>query len=180
MSDIIPAWYEGKLVPMDKIEVHRLGLKHPAVSVFVIDDRDTQEPRTLIQRRAAGKYHSGDLWANGCCTHPHWEEDPAQAACRRLQEELGLTGLYPTLVDRIDYRADVGGGLTENERVDLFIAWTQPDAPISPDPAEVSETRWVGLYDLAAEAKRYPERFAPWLRIYLSEHFDRILSASRS
>jgi isopentenyl-diphosphate delta-isomerase len=68
----------------------------------------------------------------------------------------------------------VGGGLTEHELVDIFIA----DAPLSlkvvPNPDEVAEVRWIDLYDLAAEVQRWPERFTPWLRIYLDEHKDRI------
>ena len=37
--------------------------------------------------------------------------------------------------------------------------------------------RWVDLYDLSAEVLRNPERFTPWLRIYLSEHMDRIFGS---
>jgi isopentenyl-diphosphate delta-isomerase len=37
--------------------------------------------------------------------------------------------------------------------------------------------RWVDLYDLSAEVLRAPERFTPWLRIYLSEHMDRIFGS---
>ena len=34
-APLIPAWRDGRLTPVDKLEVHRLGLRHPAVSVFV-------------------------------------------------------------------------------------------------------------------------------------------------
>ena len=49
--------------------------------------------RTLLQRRAESKYHTPGLWANACCTHPHWGEAAADCAVRRLREELGVTGL---------------------------------------------------------------------------------------
>ncbi len=49
----------------------------------------------LIQRRALGKYHTPGLWANTCCTHPHWDEPPEACALRRLREELGIEGLTP-------------------------------------------------------------------------------------
>ena len=88
MSDLIPAWLDGNLTPVDKLEVHRRGLRHPAVSVFVMDGS-----RTLLQRRALGKYHTPGLWANACCTHPHWGEAALDCAARRLYQELGLTGL---------------------------------------------------------------------------------------
>jgi isopentenyl-diphosphate delta-isomerase len=60
--------------------------------------------------------------------------------------------------------------MTEHEVVDIFTADAPPDLAVRPDPAEVAEVRWIGIYDLAAEAKRHPERFTPWLKIYLDEH----------
>ena len=92
MSDLIPAWVDGTLTPVDKREVHARGLRHKAIAVFVI--AGTQ---LLIQRRAAGKPHGAGLWANTCCTHPHWGEDTAACTVRRLREELGITGLAPAL-----------------------------------------------------------------------------------
>ena len=155
MNDQIPAWVGDRLTPMDKMEVHRLGLRHPAVSVFVLDG-----DKVLIQRRAETKYHSPGLWANTCCTHPKWNERPEHCALRRLNEELGITGLYPAHADRLEYRAEVGNGLIEHEVVDIYLAYARPGMTVTPNPAEVSETRWVGLYDLAAEVRRHPERFS--------------------
>ena len=48
------------------------------------------------------------------------------------------------------------------------------DLRLAPDPAEVMATDWVGLDRLADEVQRQPERFTPWLRIYLTEHRSRI------
>lgn len=173
LSDaLIPAWLEGRLVPMDKLEVHRRGLRHPAVSVFVVEDG-----KVLIQRRAAGKYHSAGLWANTVCTHPHWNEPPDRAARRRLREELGITGVYPAFAQQVEYRADVGNGLIEHEVVDVYLAFAPPGMVVTPNPEEVSETRWVGLYDLAAQVQRHPERFSAWLRIYLTKHMNAIFGA---
>jgi isopentenyl-diphosphate delta-isomerase len=169
---MIPAWVNGTLTPVEKLEVHQRGLKHKAVSVFVMDG-----DKVLIQRRALSKYHTPGLWANTCCTHPDWDEPPADCAVRRLREELGITGLYPAHRDRVEYRADVGGGLVEHEVVDLFLADACPGLKVNPNPDEVAEIRWVNLYDLAAEVARWPERFTPWLRIYLAEHKDRIFGA---
>jgi isopentenyl-diphosphate delta-isomerase len=45
---------------------------------------------------------------------------------------------------------------------------------VTPAPSEVEDVRWVDLYDLKAEVLRAPDRFTPWLRIYLSDHLDRI------
>lgn len=170
LHDSIPAWVDGELVPMDKLAVHLKGVRHKAVSVFVLDDG----ARVLIQRRALGKYHTPGLWANTCCTHPHWDEDPRDCAIRRLREELGIEGLDPVAADQVEYRADVGGGMVEHEVVDIFIAHAPADLALRPNPDEVMETRWLTLDALAAEVAAEPARFTPWLRIYLAEYRDRI------
>jgi isopentenyldiphosphate isomerase len=36
--------------------------------------------RLLLQKRHIGKYHSGGLWSNTCCSHPRPGEDTAAAA----------------------------------------------------------------------------------------------------
>ena len=169
MRETIPAWVEGSLMPVEKLEVHRLGMRHPAVSVFLLDG-----DRTLIQRRALGKYHTPGLWANACCTHPAWGEEPAACALRRLREELGIRGHDLRWRDRIEYRAEVGGGLIEHECVELFTARADDRTPFSPDPDEVMEVRWVGLDALRREVTETPEAFTPWLRIYLADHGSRI------
>ncbi|MGB3408318.1 MAG: isopentenyl-diphosphate Delta-isomerase [Jannaschia sp.] len=166
---LIPAWIDGTLVPVEKLEVHRRGLRHKAVSVFVMNGA-----RVLIQQRAAHKYHTPGLWANTCCTHPHWDEANGDCANRRVAEELGITGLAMQPRGTLEYRADVGGGLTEHEVVEVFTAEAPRDVAMTLNPEEVQAIRWVDLYDLAAEAERHPDRFTPWLRIYMRDHMDAI------
>ena len=165
MTDLIPAWVDGMLTPVDKMDVHRQGLKHKAVSVFIVDGENV-----LIQRRAMSKYHTPGLWANTCCTHPAWGESGADCAVRRLQEELGISDIYPGKRDTVEYRADVGGGMVEHEVVEIFLATAPKSLVVRPNPDEVLQVEWVGLFDLAAEAARRPGRFTPWLRIYLQDH----------
>ena len=167
---LIPAWVDGKLTPVEKLAAHQRGLRHLAISVFVIRDG-----AILIQQRALGKYHTPGLWANTCCTHPAWKEPPLSCATRRLDEELGITGLSLVHRGQIEYRADVGGGLTEHELVDVFLADAPTDMPLAPNPAEVMATRWVTPDDLAAEIRERPAQFTPWLRIYLEKHHAMIL-----
>lgn len=169
MSEMIPAWVNGVLLPVEKLEVHKRGLKHKAVSVFVMDGT-----RVLIQQRAMGKYHTPGLWANTCCTHPDWDEEPGVCAVRRLREELGITGVNPVFREQVEYRAEVGRGLIEHEVVDIFVAEAAPDLKVAPNPDEVMAVRWVELRELTALAARRPYEFTPWLRIYLAEHRDLI------
>ena len=172
MTVMIPAWDKGALTPVEKLDVHKRGLKHMAVSVFVV--RDGQ---VLIQQRAMGKYHTPGLWANTCCTHPEWNEDPAECAVRRLKEELGIEGLYPAHRGTVEYRAEVGGGLVEHEVVDIFVATAPADLVIDPNPDEVLDYKWVELYELAARVRRRPFEYTPWLRIYLENHAEAIFGA---
>lgn len=173
MTQAIPAWVEGELAPVEKLEVHRRGLRHPAISVFVMRGR-----RTLLQRRALGKYHTPGLWANAVCTHPHWGEAMDACAARRLREELGVEGLALSPREPVEYRAEVGGGLIEHEVVSLFVAEAGPGLRLAPDPSEVMDLRWVALDALRAEVAADPAAFTPWLRIYLAEHAGRIFGAA--
>jgi isopentenyl-diphosphate delta-isomerase len=171
-ATMIPAWVDGVLTPMDKLEVHQQGIRHKAVSVFVMDGTSV-----LIQRRALSKYHTPGLWANTCCTHPHWNEDAGLCAVRRLKDELGITGLHPMFRDQIEYRADVSDGMIEHEVVDLFVAAaTAQTLLLDLNPDEVADIRWIDIYDLAAEVAHNPEIFTPWLRIYLADHLDLVLT----
>jgi isopentenyl-diphosphate Delta-isomerase len=162
---MIPAWLDGQLQPLDKLEVHRRGLRHPAVSVFLrVGDR------FLWQQRAAGKYHSGLQWANTCCTHARWGEQPMACALRRLDEELGVRGVALRDLGQVEYRADVGNGMTEHEQVDVFLAECDHRPPVTPDPGEVADTAWRSLAEIDLAIATRPQDFTPWLRLYLTDH----------
>ncbi len=167
--DVIPAWIDGQLQKVDKLAVHQRGLRHKAVSVFVL-----QGDEVLLQRRALTKYHTPGLWANSCCTHPHWEEAPAECATRRLTEELGIAGLDLVTAGQVEYRAEVGQGLVEHEVVSVFVARVAQRPAMTPNPAEVSEVRWMSLTRLAADLAARPAIYTPWLRIYLADHATQI------
>ncbi|MEM8578254.1 MAG: isopentenyl-diphosphate Delta-isomerase [Pseudomonadota bacterium] len=167
MSIMIPAWVDGTLTPVEKLDAHQRGLRHKAVSVFVL--RGTE---VLMQQRAGGKYHTPGLWTNTCCTHPKWNETPARCAVRRLREELGVTGIPLEHRHHLEYRADVGGGLVEHEVVDVYLGRALGEVDVTPNPEEVMATEWMDYHDLTATVHRHPERFTPWLRIYLAEHAD--------
>lgn len=172
LNDAIPAWLDGVLQPMGKLAVHQRGLRHPAISVFIMADDGS--PRTLIQRRALGKYHTPGLWANACCSHPHWGEAAADAARRRVGQELGLMQMNLQRAGGQEYRADVGGGLVEHEVVDIFIGHLSPQAPVPFVIEEVMAVEWVTLDALASQIAQNPARFTPWLQIYLANGWGEI------
>ena len=172
-SEYIPAWDEGVLKPVDKLEVHKRGLRHKAVSVFLISGNDL-----LIQRRALKKYHTPGLWANTCCTHPYWEESSEACAKRRLYQELGITISKLKYKNKIDYKADVGNDLIENESVDIFVCFLgkKSEIKINLNPEEVLDTRWVKLDQLMTEIENDPSQFTPWIKIYMEKHQEQILN----
>jgi isopentenyl-diphosphate delta-isomerase len=150
---------------MAKLEAHRRGVLHRAVSVFVRDSRG----RLLLQQRAPGKYHSGGLWTNACCSHPRPGESAAETASRRLVEEMGiacpLTFLFP-----MQYRAPVSGDLIENELVHIFDC--RFDGTPDPDPHEVMAWRWIDATEAARDVEAHPETYTAWFRIYCREYRD--------
>lgn len=165
MTIHIPTWVDGTLQPVEKLEAHRRGLRHKAISVFILRGGDV-----LLQRRALGKYHTPGLWANTCCTHPDWDESAMACAVRRLDEELGITGVPLTYRDTVEYRADVGGGLIEHEVVDIFVGEMPTGVEPVLNPEEVMEVAWRPLARLADDVAAAPERFTPWLKIYLEDY----------
>lgn len=154
--------HDAALGTAEKQAAHVSGALHRAFSIFVFNDAG----ELLLQRRSIRKYHSGGLWSNTCCSHPRPGEDTAQAAHRRLREELGFDCPLETACTFV-YRADVGGGLIEHEYDHIFIG-RYNGAPV-PDEMEVEAWRWIGLPDLRLEARSRPDRFTTWFHIAFDE-----------
>ena len=175
MSIMIPAWQDGALVPMEKLMVHRLGLKHKAVSVFVF-----WQGKVLLQQRALEKYHSPGLWANTCCTHPDWDEPSNICAARRLKDEMGITGLSLKYAKTLEYRAKVGADMIEHEVVDCYVAHCIDEPHIDLNPNEVMDSVWITLEDLTSSIARSPNTYTEWLKIYVRDHYHSLFSHSQA
>lgn len=148
-----------------KLDAHKRGLKHRAISALVRNSAGA----FLLQRRNPAKYHSGGLWTNACCSHPLPGESTADAARRRLAQEMGIDcALEPLFV--LHYKEPVPGGLIENEVVHVFGG--RHDGPVRPDPAEVSEWKWVGFPELQADLRARPQSYTVWFRHYVDTHRD--------
>jgi len=142
----------------DKTEAHRLGKLHRAFSVFVVNSAG----QLLVQRRALTKYHSRGLWSNTCCGHPRPGETIAHASRRRLREEMGFESNLNEVFSFV-YRANLEGGLIENEYDHVLVGFFE-GVP-NPDPAEISEWRWLDTAGLSLDVKKHPENYTCWFRI---------------
>jgi isopentenyl-diphosphate delta-isomerase len=139
----------------EKLAVHRAGQLHRAFSVFAFN----ADGELLLQRRALGKYHSGGLWTNSACGHPRPGEATADAARRRLGEELGIACGELEPAGTLRYRAQLLD-LVENELDHLFVTTVAEDA--DPDPDEVMEHRFIAPDELDAWIAESPEAFTAW------------------
>ncbi|UTW61173.1 isopentenyl-diphosphate Delta-isomerase [bacterium SCSIO 12741] len=145
---------------MEKMVAHENGLLHRAFSVFLFNTRGEM----LIHKRAEDKYHSGGLWTNACCSHPRPGETVEQAAHRRLQEEMGFDCDLQEAFS-FTYRAELDHEMTEYE-FDHVVLGTF-DGPVTPNPEEVADYRFVSLDELQGQIDKKPEDFTVWFRIAL-------------
>lgn len=145
----------------EKMQAHRDGSLHLAFSVLLYRET-TQGIEFLMQQRALGKYHSGGLWTNTCCSHPRQGETLEQAGLRRLTEEMGIVGLE-SLDDIASfvYRAELDNQLIEHELDHVLIA-NGAELVIIPNPEEVASYRWWSKADLELRVVDTPELFTAW------------------
>jgi isopentenyl-diphosphate delta-isomerase len=136
------------------------GRLHRAFSVLLIDP----DGRLLLQRRAMAKTRFAGRWANACCGHPAPGIPVADSALLRLQEELGLAPVLLKELGVYVYRAaDDQTDRVEYEYDHVLLGSVLADVALAPDPAEVSEVRWVTPSELAGGLRSAPDRYAPWL-----------------
>lgn len=115
----------------------------------------------LVTRRALSKRAWPGVWTNSCCGHPRPGEDVADAARRRVRDELGLSVRdLRVVLSRFAYRAVDDGGVVENEFCPVLVGSVAADP--EPDPAEVCAWSWSPWEDLCRVADRTPWAISPW------------------
>lgn len=141
---------------VEKLEAHRKGILHRAFSVFLTDGNGNM----LIQKRAAGKYHSGGLWSNACCSHPT-VDDITEQANERLFQELGVRTELKE-IDSFIYRCVFSDGLIEYEYDHILIGKISRDEKFILNPQEAEEIRFISLEELKTRLEQQPEEFSTW------------------
>lgn len=153
----------------DKMNAHRRGQLHLAFSLMIVRRR-AGDLEYLLQRRALGKYHSGGLWANTCCSHPSPNEDIFDAAQRRAKEELGIEqALTSKLIGQIYYHHVLDNSMIEHELDNILVA--QVDTlSLQENPAEVMQVKWWKHDEIVDSLAQNPVIFTAWFK----EVFDYI------
>ncbi len=157
---------------MEKMQAHVEGRLHRAISVFVFNSKN----ELLLQRRADSKYHSGGLWTNTSCSHPRPEESVADAASRRLYEEMGMKCILNEVFSFV-YKADLDNHLTEHEYDHVFTGIS--DSIPWPDALEVGAWKYISIDALDADLTLQPEKYTEWFKICIRDYRSRLFKQEK-
>jgi len=147
---------------MEKLAVHQTGSLHRAFSVFVFNSKG----ELLLQQRADGKYHSGGLWTNTCCSHPVNGEEIGSTIKKRLKDEMGIeceTNFQFSFI----YKAEFDNGLIEHELDHVYFGKSD-EIPML-NLLEAKDWKYISLESLEKVIHQNPNDYTAWLRICLPQ-----------
>ena len=136
-----------------KLFVHENSILHRAFSVFIVSDN-----KMLLQKRAEGKYHSGGLWTNACCSHPRYGEKLHTAVERRLIDELNIKCSFKEIGSFV-YYAEFEN-VCEYEYDHVFLGTY--NGSIEPNPEEISEIKWMDIEEVQRDILKNPAIYTKW------------------
>ncbi|WP_307867913.1 isopentenyl-diphosphate Delta-isomerase [Umezawaea beigongshangensis] len=148
----------------DKAAVHHADTPlHLAFSCYVFDAGG----RLLVTRRALHKKTWPGVWTNSCCGHPLPDERLEEAVRRRLDDELGLTGVgrLNLALPAFRYRAVMDNGVVENEMCPVFFTFS--DGGFAPNPEEVDSGEWVPWAEFSAGVLDGTREISPWAALQI-------------
>ena len=148
---------------LDKLEAHKKGLLHRAISVIIYNSKGEM----LIQQRSLKKYHWAGIWSNTCCSHPRKNESFKAAAERRLFEELGFKTELKEEFHFIYKALDKPSGLTEYEYDTVFTGVY--DKPFEFNKNEIQDVRWLLPAELEQDIAQHADQYSFWFKIILDE-----------
>jgi len=129
---------------------------HRGFSLFIFN----RNHELLLTRRADTKKTFPGVWTNTVCGHPAPNEDVADAARRRLKDELGIIVDDIRVVSPYRYSCTDKNGIKENEICPILVGHT--DKNPKPDPCEVADWKWMGWREFLVEIANKPDTFSPW------------------
>lgn len=154
---------------MPKMEAHEKAVLHRAFSVFVMNTKG----QTMLQQRAADKYHSPLLWTNTCCSHQRDGESNIEAGKRRLQEEMGFETELEELFSFI-YKAPFDNGLTEHELDHVMMGTFEGEPKLNTE--EVADWKWMYPEDIKKDIDEHPELYTEWFKIIFQKFYNNLIN----
>jgi len=152
---------------MPKLEAHEKAMLHRAFSVFIFNT----ENELMLQKRAAHKYHSPNLWTNTCCSHQRNGESNIEAGKRRLQDEMGFVTDLEESISFI-YKAPFDNGLTEHEFDHVMLGYYNQGPKINLE--EVADWKWMSVEDVKVDIAMHPELYTEWFKIIFDKFYEHI------
>lgn len=132
-------------------EVHRTGLRHRAVHVFVFNARG----EVFLQKRSMSKDSSPGLWDSSASGHLDSGEDYDACAVRELREEIGLVvSAPPRRLFKVDACPQTG-------REFVWLYQCASDGPFALHPGEIERGEWFTRERVTLWAGERPQDFAP-------------------
>lgn len=153
--------FDNAIGTMEKLEAHQKGVLHRAFSVLLFNSKG----ELLLQKRALGKYHSGGLWTNTCCSHPLPGESMNDATRRKLIQEMGID-LKPEFAYKFIYKTNLNDNLIEHECDHVFIGSYDGDPIINVE--EVEEWKFTHLASLRTDIKANPDAYTYWFKLIIN------------
>lgn len=170
---ILVNWKDEMIGSEEKLSAHIHKQLHRAFSLILMDC----EGNMLIQKRASGKYHSGGLYANACCSHPRENETLQVAVERRSYEELGVHIKGAKEIGSFIYLAPFENELCEYEYDHVFLKKLNREEtneltlvesiPFNRDEIECLE--WVTMETLKHWVTNEHEKLAYWFWLILND-----------
>lgn len=131
-------------------DVHRRAQYHRSTHVLLYDSRQ----RLFLQLRSKTKDTNPGLWDTSAAGHVDAGESYLNCAARELYEELGVLLPASELVELMRLAPEAANGY---EFVRVYAAIS--DAPITLEPNEIEDGKWVSETELDQWLAQKPEQF---------------------
>ena len=155
---------DGVIGYKDKFAAHKNPVPlHRAISIVIFSP---DRKKILLQKRSTKKPTWPLYWSNTVCSHPYKNESYANAAARRLKEEMGFSTALKEKF-KFTYNAEMNKTWGEHELDAVFEGIYA--GPVTPNTNEAADHKWMTIDELKKDIKKSPEIYTPWFKIILEK-----------
>ncbi|HSX32991.1 MAG TPA: NUDIX domain-containing protein [Candidatus Saccharimonadales bacterium] len=162
---------------LDTAEVHKQGLWHETVNVWIMNPKG----EVLLQLRAPNVELAPGTWDVAVGTHVRPSEDPANAALRCLQSEVGITVTPNQLkhLFNIQSATDMPNGTTHRVLGHVFLLKRDLQTQdLTYDQDKITELTWQPIEAVMAEVggAESVKKYFPRPGDYFPQLFDALMA----